>query len=165
MSGDDQIIWPDAFHPNHCPVFVSNEIDSPAKPAHVWAWLVRATFWPQWYPNSASVVITQGLPPDLTATSKFRWTTFGVRLDTEVEEFVPGERIAWRARAFGVDAYHAWLLRPTSTGGCHILTEETQKGFLARAGNLLMPYRMSKFHQIWLEQLSAKAQTSLPPLC
>jgi len=55
-----------------------------------------------------------------------------------------------------VDAYHAWEITPTAAGA-HILTEETQYGWAARLGSIVLPNRMSKFHQIWLERLSERA--------
>jgi hypothetical protein len=61
-----------------------------------------------------------------------------------------------------VDAYHAWEITPMPSGS-HILTEETQYGWAARLSSLVFPNRMSKFHQVWLEQLAAKAQAGPPP--
>jgi uncharacterized protein YndB with AHSA1/START domain len=140
---------------------VRNELEIPASPDVVWAWLVRAELWPTWYNNSANVVI-EGGGPDLLSGSRFKWTTFGVRLDSKVEEFVPGERLAWSARSMGIDAYHAWLIeeRPSR---CHVLTEETQDGWLARLSNSVRPHNASRQHQNWLEGLSSKAKEGLPP--
>jgi len=101
--------------------------------------------------------------PDLQQGSRFRWTTFGVSLDSRVEEFVPYERLAWSARATGIDAYHAWLIEKRPSG-CHVLTEETQNGWLARLSNALRPQNMSRQHQDWLEGLSRKAGEGPPPL-
>ena len=129
----------------------------------VWEWLVRADLWPSWYPNSRSVrVENPAVSPALVLGTRFRWQTFGITLDSVVEECVPEERIAWTARAPGVDAYHAWLIQPTPTG-CHVLTEETQHGWLAALSHLLMPNRMHAGHQLWLERLRATAAAGLPP--
>ena len=133
-----------------------------AAPEVIWAWLIRATRWPTWYENSAKVRFLQGNPPDLALGTRFRWKTFGVTIESTVLEFVPEERIAWDAQGVGVDAYHAWVLHRTAQG-CHVLTEETQHGWLARAGDLLMPRRMSKYHQLWLEGLRDKAAEGFPP--
>jgi hypothetical protein len=127
----------------------------------VWTWLIRAELWPTWYQNSKGVAI-EGGGPDLRAGVRFRWTTFGVKLDSKVEEFVPGERVAWSARAVGVDAYHAWLIEKRP-GGCYVLTEETQNGWLATLSNMLRPQNMSKQHQNWLESLEQKAAKGPPP--
>ena len=128
----------------------------------VWAWLIRAEFWPTWYANAAHVRFLQGTPPDLSAAARFSWKTFGVTLQSTVLEFVPPERIAWDARRFGVDAYHAWVISATPRGS-HVLTEETQHGWLARLGDFLMPWRMHQHHQRWLEKLRDNAARGLPP--
>lgn len=162
MSEQAAVRWPDHYLPARCPIHVRNELAMAAPAAAVWAWLVRAPLWPTWYPNSANVRILEGPTPDLAQGTRFRWKTFGVTIESRVLEFVPGERIGWDAHAFGIDAYHAWVLTPTPQG-CHMLTEETQHGWIARAGALLMPGRMHKFHQIWLERLRDQAAGGLPP--
>ena len=140
---------------------VRNELEMPVPSELVWGWLVRAELWPTWYSNSRNVVI-EGGGPNLRPESRFRWTTFGVRLDSRVEEFVPGERLAWSARAMGIDAYHAWLIEKRPSG-CYVLTEETQNGWLARLSNTLRPQNMSRQHQSWLEGLLRKAREGPPP--
>ena len=98
---------------------------------------------------------------DLQQGMRFQWKTFGLNLRSEVVECVPTERLAWNARGFGVRAYHAWLLRPVD-GGCEVLTEETQHGFFARLGKVFALGRMSRMHQLWLEELQRKAQSGTP---
>ena len=66
---------------------------------------------------------------ELRLGTMFTWRTFGVKLKSTVQEFVPNERLAWSARGLGVDAYHAWLLVPLLSG-THVITEETQYGTL-----------------------------------
>lgn len=162
MTPGNEIIWPAYYQPSVCPIHVRNEIDIAAPADKVWAWLIRAQLWPTWYVNAANVRMVNGTTPDLALGTIFRWKTFGVSIESTVQEFVPGERIAWNGKAFGLDVYHAWLIQKTATG-CHVLTEETQHGFMVRLGKLLMPNRMSKFHQIWLEGLRDNALRGLPP--
>ena len=149
------IRWPTNFDPAHAPVHVRNELAMAAPAEAVWGALIRATEWPAFYPNARNVSI-EGGAHELSAGARFTWTTFAVRLQSVVEEFAPMERIAWSARAFGIAAYHAWLITP-SDGGCHVLTEETQHGFLARANKLVFPRRMGSWHQRWLEGLQVRA--------
>lgn len=158
----DAIRWPGRFAPSHAPVHVRNTIEISAPAGVVWAWLLRAERWPQWYPNSSRVRIDGPTAPDLGPAVTFRWQTFGVSLVTTVEEFVPGERIAWRAISVGVDAYHAWLIVPRGDDACHVLTEETQFGFLARLSAFVFPKRMYDGHQLWLERLRSQSLTGLP---
>ncbi|MBD9359731.1 hypothetical protein [Methylomonas fluvii] len=59
----------------------------------------------------------------------------------------------------------AWLLQASlrlSANSCDVLTEETLHGWLARLGQLFLPKRMSKYQQIWLESLQAKALSGFP---
>jgi len=148
----DGIRWSPEFSPPVCAVHVGNELAMAVPAAHVWAWLIRAQLWPTWYSNSKNVRILNGAPPDLALGTRFRWRTFGAAIESEVVEFVPGQRIAWNATGLGVTACHAWLLRET-TEGCHVLTEERQHGWAARFQHLVWPGRMPSGHQNWLESL------------
>lgn len=162
MTQPLKVQWPDHYELRDCAVHVRNELDMAATQHHVWAWLIRATLWPAWYINSANVEILEGPGPNLGKGTRFRWKTFGIMITSTVREYVPNERIAWDAHAFGIDVYHAWVLQ-SSARGCLVLTEEAQRGWIARLGKLLMPNRMYKFHQLWLEGLESKACAGLPP--
>jgi uncharacterized protein YndB with AHSA1/START domain len=155
----DAIRWPPRYAPASAPVHVRNERVMQPAPQAVWSALIRAAHWPEWYPNSSNVRFVRGSPPDLAEGTRFHWRTFGVALDSTIVEFVPGERVAWNARGVGVDAYHAWLIRPVA-GGCHVLTEETQYGWLARLGHFLLPRRMYRGHELWLASLEERARTT-----
>lgn len=156
------IRWPDRFLPTRAPVHVRNEVDIEAPSDRVWAWLIRATDWPRWYPNASNVAL-EGGGADLAAGARFRWRTFSASLRSVVEEFEPPSRLAWSARGFGVEVYHAWLLSPTDSG-CHIVTEESQYGALARLDHALRPHRMELGHQLWLDNLRARVlEGGAPP--
>ncbi len=146
------IRWPDRYSPARAPVHVFNELGLTAAPERVWTKLIGAAQWSQFYANASKVVI-EGGGCDLFAGAHFTWRTFGVNLKTEVREFEPFKRIAWLATSPGVEAYHAWLIRPAPSG-CHVITEETQYGIAARAGQALFPGRMGWWHQRWLEGLA-----------
>jgi len=159
-SGDmdaSQISWPQRYSPQRAPVHVVNALTLSSSPARVWAKLIGAAGWPQFYANASNVVI-EGGARELFAGAHFTWRTFGVNLKTQVIEFQPCERIAWLATSPGVEAYHAWLIRPLPDG-CQVITEETQYGLAARAARVLFPHRMEQWHQRWLEGL-AKAAAS-----
>jgi hypothetical protein len=156
-----QIRWPDRYHPQRCPVHVRNELDMAAAPEPVWAWLIYAPLWPTWYDNSSDVTLLDQDEPRLRPGTRFRWRTFGVTVTSTVLEYAEGERLAWDAQGIGVDAYHAWVLEP-SERGCRVLTEETQYGWLARLGGVVLPNRMHKHHQRWLEGLERQARGGPP---
>ena len=156
-----KINWPAHYSPENAPVHVRNTLQIEASAEHIWAWLVRAELWPDWYSNASRVRI-RGNGPNLALESEFRWRTFGFGIRSRVQEFVPCRRIAWDGHAVGIDVYHAWVIEERGQG-CMVVTEETQHGVIARLGAALMPKRMSNFHQIWLEGLAAKAATGRPP--
>lgn len=152
--------WPPRFDPANSNVFVSNKIVINAAPEMVWAWLVAAKLWPEWYSNSANVQLP-GDVANLAPGMQFEWRTFGVNLMSTVKEFELHSRLAWDAKATGIEAYHAWVIE-RQKGKTLVLTEETQHGWLARLGKMLMPGRMHRYHQIWLEKLREKAESGLP---
>ena len=155
------IHWPERYRPDRCPVHVRNEIVVPAAAERVWAWLTRAPLWPTWYPNSQHVRLLNGDGRTLQLGTQFHWRTFGVAIRSTVIECQPCERITWNAFGLGVDACHAWLIEPLPDG-TRIVTEETQYGWAARLNTLLMPGRMHRFHQVWLENLGLQAAAGLP---
>jgi len=154
------IRWPEKYRPEETAVHARTELEASVSPEAVWPWLIRAELWPTWYRDFAYVAI-EGGGPDLKPGSRFRWKAFGVALDSRVEEFVEFERIAWSARSVGVDAYHAWLIERRAAG-CHLLTEETQNGWVARLNNALRPNFMSRMQQLLLENLLEKAKGGPP---
>jgi uncharacterized protein YndB with AHSA1/START domain len=158
-----EIRWPERYLPAHSAVFVSNEVIIPAAPEAIWRWLIRAELWPEWYTNASDIHFLSTSGPDLRDRSRFRWHTFGARITSKVLEFEPYSRIAWDAQGIGIDGYHAWRLTPLGDGSTEVLTQETQNGWRARIGKLLMPGRMQAMHQLWLESLKAKVASGPPP--
>jgi uncharacterized protein YndB with AHSA1/START domain len=151
MPTDNGIHWPEEFA--NAPVRVSNEIVIEAPPEKVWALLIRAVLWPCWYPNSHNVKFDSEAGPDLKDETKFRWKTFDTSIASKVREFIPAERLAWDGSGrLGIRVYHAWLFRRVE-GGCHVLTEERQLGWLCTLGDRVRPHHMSDGHQLWLERL------------
>ncbi len=157
-SNATQIQWPERYLPGRSDVFAHNEIIIPAPAATIWNILLRAEEWPSWYPSAHSIHFVSHTGPDLRNRSRFRWNTFGLRITSKVLEFDPERLIAWNAHGIGVDAYHVWLLTPLANGSTHVLTEETQNGWLAALGKRFMPNHLQRRHRVWLEQLSVRAQ-------
>ncbi len=174
MDGSNQILWPPRYMPSNCCVDIRNEIEMPFDPEVIWGWLVRAQLWPTWYPNSENMRFISGDHPDLALGTRFKWrtgffnpdtmkaTAFGATVDCKVQEFVPPERLGYEFQVTGGSGYQAWLIEKTENG-CHVLTEETQRGLAARLLKSLIGNRMVKQHQLWLERLKENAAKGLPP--
>jgi hypothetical protein len=109
------------------------------------------------------VFVTDTDSSQLRENTHFTWRTFDVNLESQVREYVEGERIAWDARGLlGLHVYHAWLIIPRDEHNCLVITEETQQGLVARLGKLFRPNRMHTQHQHWLEQLQHMAKQGPP---
>lgn len=153
--------WPADLRPEDVPVYTYNEILIPADAERIWAWLIRAASWPSWYANCRNLEFLTGSGPDLAPGALFAWTTFGVRVKTAVQEFLPLQRLAWRGTAPGGEAYHGWLILPQS-GGCRVITEETQKGMVPSIGRFFLRRGLLREHQKWLEGLSRMSRGGPP---
>jgi uncharacterized protein YndB with AHSA1/START domain len=152
-SEADPTPWPSGFDPKKSPVFAHNEIDIPQPPAVVFKALTQATQWPSWYPNSGGIQI-QGGGDALGPHSKFAWTTFGTRQNSQVTQYVPSQAIGWTAQGAGTQAFHRWLLYPDGKGGTRVVTEECQTGATPTTIKLLMNPGLHAAHQLWLRGLS-----------
>lgn len=91
----------------------------------------------------------------------FHWTTFGFRAHTTITELVLNERLSWSGKGLGASAYHGWVIR-SCEGGCYVITEETQQGFIVSIGRAILRNGLLKWHQRWLEGLSRVALRGLP---
>jgi len=151
------IYYPKGFEPTSCPVLVRNEIFIEALSEEVWFWLTYAKSWPEWYSNSSNIEILNHGGDNLRKDTQFNWRTFNTNIKSVVRAFEPYSHLAWEARGTGLRAYHAWLIIPT-TGGCKVITEETQKGWLPAIGRYFLSKGLYKQHQIWLEGLKMKAE-------
>ena len=121
--------WPPEFDPLNADLFSHNELFINASCERVWQHIIEATKWPQWYPNSKDVRIVSDASSVLKDGTAFRWTTFGLPLESKIHEFVPYTRIGWYGYAPGTEPtfYHAWYL--TGRGdGCQVVTVEVGNG-------------------------------------
>lgn len=152
------IHWPTGFAPEQADLFAHNEIHVDASCERVWSHIVDASNWPAWYPNSRDVRLLDG-DPVLKANSVFRWTTFGLPLESRVHEFTPHERLGWYGYAPGTEPnfYHAWYLKPAG-GGCLVVTDEVGIGAAARQFRQADEGAMHRGHDLWLAALKWKAE-------
>ena len=72
----ETIHYPEKYHPDNSAIHVVNTLDMAAAPEAVWARLIRATDWPEWYPNAANVTLLDGGGTDLAPGCRFRWRGF-----------------------------------------------------------------------------------------
>jgi len=59
----------------------------------------------------------------------FRWTTFGLAIESRVHEYVPNRRLGWHGYAPGTQPsfYHSWYREPRGAM-CHVVMDEVGIG-------------------------------------
>jgi hypothetical protein len=150
---EKDIHWPQGFDPSKADLFSHNSLLIHASCEKVWSHIVDATTWPSWYPNSKNVQITGGASK-LDSGRVFRWQTFGIDLESRVNEFVPYTRIGWYGYAPGAEPtfYHTWYLKPQSAA-CMVITDEVGKGGDAKKLRQTDEGLMHRGHDLWLATL------------
>jgi uncharacterized protein YndB with AHSA1/START domain len=147
------IHWPEGFDPAKADLFSHNELLINASCERVWQHIIEATKWPEWYPNSKDVRIVDG-GSVLKDSTVFRWTTFGLPLESKIHEFVPFSRIGWYGYALGAEPtfFHTWYLTPKGDG-CHVVTDESGHGRDAAHLRETDEGLMHRGHDLWLATL------------
>ena len=92
MTGESVISWPTEHTPDASAFHAVNELQIPAEPEVVWAWLARPDLWPRYYSNARLIKHLGGPWPELELGSRWRWLTFGAFVTSEVVEYQLGER-------------------------------------------------------------------------
>jgi uncharacterized protein YndB with AHSA1/START domain len=158
MQGDlatrsPDIHWPTGFAPAKADLFAHNELVINAPCERVWKHIVAAATWPQWYPNSKDVRIISG-GDVLKEGTVFRWTTFGLPLESKVYEYVPDSRLGWYGYSPGAEPtfYHSWYISPTGNA-CHVVMDEVGMGHDAAHLRETDESLMHRGHDLWLATL------------
>ena len=153
-----QIHWPAGFEPAKADLFAHNELLINASCERVWSHIVDASQWPGWYPNSKDVRIQNGdaLLQDGTV---FRWTTFGLSIESRVHELEPNRRLGWYGYAPGTQPsfYHSWYLEPKGAM-CRVVMDEAGVGKDAAALRQSDETLMHRGHDLWLATLKWVAE-------
>ncbi|MET3828056.1 uncharacterized protein YndB with AHSA1/START domain [Sphingomonas sp. PvP055] len=147
------IHWPAGFDPAKADLFAHNELLIHASCEKVFARIVDVRGWPSWYANASNVDIL-GRAATLGAGTRFRWTTFGLSIESAIHEFEPGRRIGWYGYAPGQPPafYHTWLLKPVD-GGCMTVMEEVGNGKDPAHLRDTDQSLMHRGHDLWLATL------------
>ena len=152
------IHWPSGFEPEKADLFAHNESTINASCERVWSHIIDAKQWPAWYPNSKGVEIP-GADPVLRDGTVFRWTTFGLSIESTVHEFVPHQRLGWFGYAPGAKPsfYHSWYLEPKGSM-CHVVMDEAGVGKDAAGLRRSDETLMHRGHDLWLATLKWVAE-------
>jgi hypothetical protein len=147
------IHWPAGFEPQKADLFAHNDLIINASCERVWIHIIEASRWPTWYPNSKDVEV-QGGDTVLRDGTVFRWTTFGLVIESKVHEYVLNQRLGWYGYAPGAEPsfYHSWYLEPEGTM-CHVVMDEAGVGKDAAGLRKSDETLMHRGHDLWLATL------------
>ncbi len=148
--------WADDVRPDRSPIATVNALDIHAPAEAIWAQLVRAEAWPDFYENARKVVVHGPSAPDLAEDVVFTWVTFGLPVRTVVEVFEPPHALSWRGQEPYGRAVHTWQITPIE-GGCRVTTEEVQAGLVPWLARWYLRPGLLRWHQRWLEGLASRA--------
>jgi hypothetical protein len=153
------IHWPTGFEPEKADLFAHNDLIINASCERIWSHIIDAKRWPIWYPNSQAVEIPGG-DPVLRDGTVFRWTTFGLTIESTVHEFVPNQRLGWFGYAPGAKPsfYHSWYLQPKGDM-CHVVMDEAGVGKDAAGLRQSDETLMHRGHDLWLATLKWVAES------
>lgn len=154
---EEKIKWPPGYDPAVSRFYVHNEIDIAASPETVWRILIDALKWESWYRGAKNVSFNNASETLLTSASVFKWQTMGLKLQSTIKEFEPFRRLAWESKKKSIQGYHVWLIIPTA-GGCKVITDESQNGWLTFFEKLFQPKKLKKLHDVWLMELKKRAE-------
>jgi hypothetical protein len=149
---EKDVHWPQGFDPSQADLFSHNELLINASCERIWSHIIDANGWPEWYPNAKEVqIIGDNVLKDRTV---FRWTTFGLPIESKVNEFTPYTRIGWYGYAPGTapSFYHTWYLK-TRDNACLVVTDEVGKGKDAVHLRETDEGLMHRGHGLWLATL------------
>lgn len=150
--------WPEAMHPDNTNFYVYNDIHINAPAEVVWQILIEATQWHTFYEGAQKPVVIADGSAFLSNGVQFEFKTMGINFTPTMTEFVPNERMAWQIDIRRLQAWHAWVIIPT-TDGVKLVTAETQNGFLTTMQKWFQPNRLLNYHELWLKQIKLRAET------
>jgi hypothetical protein len=89
----------------------------------------------------------------------FRWTTFGLAIESKVHEYVLNQRLGWYGYAPGAmpSFYHSWYLEPRGAM-CHVVMDEVGVGKDAAGLRKSDETLMHRGHDLWLATLKWVAE-------
>jgi uncharacterized protein YndB with AHSA1/START domain len=129
-------------------------IDAPLE--STWGLHTDISSWSEWLPDIDAAMI-EG---PLEVGTVFRWQTYGLTIESTIQEIDPPRRIVWSGPAQDITAIHVWTMTP-SEDGVLVHTEESWDGDPVRAQPEEMRQALDGSLQVWLQSLKQKAEAQL----
>jgi hypothetical protein len=137
----------------NAPVITRDEVLIDAPLGTIWSLQSDISSWSEWLPDiDASTV--EG---PLEVGTIFRWQTYGLSIESTIQEIDAPRRIVWSGLAQGITAIHAWTMTP-SEDRVLVHTEESWDGDPVRAQPEEMQQALDGSLRAWLQNLKHKAE-------
>jgi uncharacterized protein YndB with AHSA1/START domain len=138
----------------NAPVITRDEILIDAPLERVWGLHTDISSWSEWLPD----IDASTIEGPLAVGTVFRWQTYGLSIESTIQEIDPPRRIVWSGPAQGITAIHVWTMTP-SVEGVVVHTEESWEGDPVRAQPKEMQQALDGSLRAWLQSLKDKAET------
>lgn len=157
---NEQINWPEGYGMNETEFYLHNKIEIEASPKIVWEILTNAEDWPNWYKGMKNVNVVDSDAGIIDGKVDMAFNTMNRDFNARVTEYEPYKRLSWETIHPKMMGIHAWLMIPTEKGTL-VVTDESQYGKLARLQKVFVPNKLRKLHDVWLEEMKAKAEAKV----
>jgi uncharacterized protein YndB with AHSA1/START domain len=137
----------------NAPVITRDEILIDAPLGTVWSLHTDISSWSEWLPDIDASTIEE----PLEIGTVFHWQTYGLSIESTIQEIDPARRIVWSGTAQGIMAIHVWTMTP-SENGVLVRTEESWDGDPVRAQPEEMQQALDSSLRAWLQSLKHKAE-------
>lgn len=136
------------------PVHASAAVAIDAAPAQVWAVLLDAARWNEWYDEIRNVAADG----PLAAGSAFSFSAGPVRIEAVVDEMHEAARLRFHGKARGSTADYLFTLAANDAGGTDVWVEQTMKGMTAKAMRPMLQKVIGTSLPQWLDALRRRSE-------
>jgi hypothetical protein len=137
----------------NAPVITRDEILIDAPLDTIWGLQTDISSWSQWQPD----IDASTIEGPLEVGTVFRWQTYGLSIESTIQEIDAPRRIVWSGLAHGITAIHVWTMTP-SEDRVLVHTEESWDGDPVRAEPEEMQQALDGSLRAWLQSLKHKAE-------
>ena len=137
----------------NAPVITRDEILIDAPLDTIWSLQTDISSWSEWQPD----IDASTIEGPLEVGTVFRWQTYGLSIESTIQEIDAPRRIVWSGLAHGITAIHAWTMTP-SEDRVLVHTEESWDGDPVRAEPEEMQQALDGSLRAWLQSLKHKAE-------
>jgi uncharacterized protein YndB with AHSA1/START domain len=138
----------------NAPVISRAEILIDAPLDIIWSLHTDISSWSEWLPD----IDASTIEGPLAVGTVFHWQTYGLSIESTIQEIDPPWRIVWSGPAQGIMAIHVWTMTPSEEDRILVHTEESWDGDPVRAQPEEMQQALDGSLRTWLQNLKHKAE-------